>query len=210
MKRTILVFLSFLTFAFQSIGQINPVQNLNWESSYEAPNNYFILEWDEPEQPSDEIIGYNIYRENDFYLFISDETSIYNIDDPVNGIVSNCGGVDFLLYNIGEGFFAHVTAVYNPGSVESGFAETIFISGPLLTTKDFNNQNVIVYPNPSNGIINIDHESIDRILIYNISGKMIKEMEYQSQINLSDISKGIYIIKFISGKETLLKKIIIE
>ena len=113
MKTITLTFAISMAFTFQSIGQINPVQNLNWEHWYESPNNFFVLSWDEPEQPHDEIIGYNIYRENDLFLFITDETSIYNIEDPVNGIVSNCGGEEFLFYNNGEGFFAHVTAVYN-------------------------------------------------------------------------------------------------
>ncbi|WP_347375034.1 T9SS type A sorting domain-containing protein [Aequorivita sp. Q41] len=210
MKTTILTFASLLTLVFQSIGQINPVQNLNWEHWYENPNNFFVLSWDEPEQPHDEIIGYNIYRENDLFLFISDETSIYNIDDPVNGIVSNCGGEDFLIYGNGMGFYAHVTAVYNPGEVESDFIQTEFVRGSLLGIKDFNNQKAIIYPNPSKGIVNINNNNIEKIIIYSITGKIIKEMKPQSQIDLSDINKGVYVIKLISDTNTFIEKIILE
>src|SRR5690606_10140731 len=175
MKTITLTFTISLIFSLQSIGQINPVQNLTWEQWYEFPNNFFILDWDEPEQPHDEIVGYNIYREDDFYVFISDETSIYNIE-TINGIESNCGGVDFLIYGNGEGFFAHVTAVYNPGSVESDYTETVFIEGPLLAIRDFNNQKAMIYPNPSNGIINIGNKNLNKILVYDISGKKIREL----------------------------------
>lgn len=210
MKTITLTFAISLVFAFQSIGQINPVQNLNWEQWYESPNNFFILSWDEPEQPHDEIIGYNIYRENDFYLFISGETSIYNIEDPVNGIVSNCGGEDFLFYNNGEGFFTHVTAVYNPGAVESDYIETEYIEGPLLETENLNNQKPIIYPNPSKGILNIGNKDLNKILIYDFSGKKIEELTATPQIDLSDISKGIYLMKLISEEGILVAKIILE
>src|SRR5690554_1295438 len=118
MKTITLTLVISLTFIFQSIGQNNPIQNLNWNQWYEYGNNFFILKWEEPEQPHNEIIGYNIYQEDELYLFISGETSIYNVDS-IYGIVSNCGGESFLFYNNGEGFYAHVTAVYSPGTVES-------------------------------------------------------------------------------------------
>lgn len=199
-----------LIFIFESIGQINPVQNLNWQQWYEMSNNFFILDWDSPEQPHDEIIGYNIYRNNDFYLFISNETSIYNIDNIVDGIVSNCGGIDFLFYGNNEEFYAHVTAVYSPGEVESDYIEEELIRGPLLGNESFSNQEVMVYPNPSKGIINVENKNLDRIIIYDIGGRIIKKMKPQSQIDLSDISKGVYIIKLISGTKTLIDKIILE
>ncbi|PHR12274.1 MAG: hypothetical protein COA40_08345 [Aequorivita sp.] len=209
MKTITLAFAISLVFAFQSFGQINPVQNLTWEQWYEFPNNFFILDWDEPEQPHDEIVGYNIYREDDFYIFISDETSIYNIE-TINGIESNCGGVDFLLYNGGGGFNAHVTAVYNPGPVESDYIETVYVGGAVINVEDFNYQKAIIYPNPSNGIINIGNKNLNKILVYDISGKKIRELPANPQIDLSDISKGIYLIKLISDEGILVDKIVLK
>ena len=209
MKTIILTLAISLTFVLESMAQINPIQNLNWSHWYDMPNNFFVLEWDEPEEPHDEIIGYNIYRENDFYLFISDGTSIYNVES-IYGIVSNCGGVAFLDYNDGNGFYAHVTAVYNPDGVESDYTETVFIDGAMINIKDFKHEKVKLYPNPSKGIINIENKDFDKIIIYNITGKIIRELKPQSQIDLSDIAKGIYVIKLISGTKTLVEKIILE
>lgn len=209
MKTIILTFAISFTFISSSIGQINPVQNLTWQHWYDMPNNFFILSWDEPETPHDEIIGYNIYRDNDLYLFISDETSIYNVES-IDGIVSNCGGVDFLFYDDGEGFFAHVTAVYSPGGVESDYIETVFIQGAMIGIEDYKNIKPKIYPNPSKGIINIENKNLDRIIIYDMSGRIIREMIPQSQIDLSDITKGVYLIKLISGTKSLVDKIILE
>ena len=204
------IFLTFATaFTFiTSFGQINPVQNLTWQHWYDMPNNFFILSWDEPEIPHDEIIGYNIYRENDLYLFLTDETSIYNTES-IYGIVSNCGGEEFLFYNDFQGFFAHVTAVYE-GEVESDFIETVFIEGAMIGINENKHVKPKVYPNPSKGIVYIESKNLDSILIYDISGRIIREMEPHSQIDLSDFTKGLYLIKLISGPKTFVDKIILE
>lgn len=209
--KTLLISLTIaLVSVFQTVGQINPVQNLNWSQWYEMPHNLFILEWDEPELPHNEITGYNIYRDNDLFMFISGETSIYNSYDIFGDIVSNCGGIDFLMYNDGQGFYVHVTAVYEPDGDESGYTETIFIPGALIGTEDFDKKNVNFYPNPSQGRINVEIKELGRILIYDASGRIIRDMEPQSEIDLSYISKGVYSIKLIYGEKSYISKIVIE
>lgn len=208
MKTILLTFAISFTFISSSIAQINPVQNLTWQHWYDMPHNLFILEWEEPETPHDEVIGYNIYRENDLYLFLSDETSIYNIES-IYGIVSNCGGEDFLFYNDFQGFFAHVTAVY-AGEVESDYIETVYIEGAMIGINEYPNVKPKIYPNPSKGIIYIENKNLDSIIIYDISGRIVREMEPKSQIDLSDITKGFYLIKLTSGTKTFVDKIILD
>lgn len=203
MKIITLTIVISLTCMFQSIGQINPITNLFWDHHYIYPNNFFELTWEEPAIPHDELIGYNVYRENELYRFQT-ENSLYNLEQG-----SNCGE-DFLLYNNGQGFFAHVTAVYNPGEVESDYTETVFVEGPLLEIKDFNNQKVIIYPNPSNGIINIGNKNLKKIVVYDITGKKIKELKASSQIDLSDVTKGIYLINLISDDGVTVNKIVLQ
>lgn len=148
MKVIILFTTIFFTCILQSNGQINPILNLTWEHYYIMPNNYFELSWEEPESPHDELIGYNVYRENELYRFQT-ETSLYNLEQG-----SNCD-VDFLVYNAG-GFYAHVTAVYNPGPVESSYTETVYIEEAMINVADYKKQKTLVYPNPTNGILFIE------------------------------------------------------
>jgi hypothetical protein len=203
MKNISLILTIFLISFVDSFGQINPVQNLTWDHYYVSPNNYFILEWDEPASPHDELIGYNIYREDELYRFQT-ENSLYNLESG-----ANCGE-DFLFFENGMPFFAHVVAVYNPGPVESTFTETVFVKGLALNINDFENYKAILYPNPTNGILNVGNDNLNKILIFDISGKQIKVFEPKNQIDLSDMSKGIYLIKLISDEGILTDKIIIK
>ncbi|MGB3342865.1 MAG: T9SS type A sorting domain-containing protein [Aequorivita sp.] len=203
MKTITLAIAFFVGFILPSSGQINPISNLTWMQYYDMPYNYFQMNWDEPASPHDELIGYNVYREDELYRFQT-ENSLYNLE---NG--SNCGE-DFLMFRGGEEFYAHVTAVYNPGPVESDYTETVLVLGAAIKVEDFEYQKAIIYPNPSNGIMNIGNVDLNIIQIYNIAGKKIKELTPQSQIDLSDISKGIYFVKLISDKGILVNKIILE
>ncbi len=203
MKTAVLSIVVYLTFFLQSSGQINPVTNLTWMQYYEMPNNYFQMSWDEPESPHDELIGYNIYREDELYRFQT-ENSLYNLEDG-----SNCGE-DFLLYDDLEPFEAHVTAVYNPDGVESGYTETVVVLGAALNVWNYKQQKAIIFPNPTNGILNIGNRDLNSIYIYNMAGQKIKEFIPKPQIDLSDIPKGIYFLKLISNQGILVDKIIFE
>ena len=148
-----------------------------------------------------------MYRENELFIFIN-ETSIYNIYDPVYGIVSNCGGEDFLFYGTGD-FTAYVTAVYNSGQNEST-SESIEIDGPLLIINDVKKQKALLYPNPTNGILNIGNKNLTKIQIFDLTGKIIKEFNPNPLVDLSNFSKGIYLIKLISDEGIMTDKIIIK
>jgi hypothetical protein len=211
-KYTILIFLIFSTFS--SIGQNNPVENLTWQHWYEYPNNFFELNWNEPAQPHGELIGYNIYRNNELYRFQTENT-IYNIFTPLYGVVSNCNGETFLMFDNNSqpypnGIEIRVNAVYNPGEIESANSETLFDAGLLLSAAGFEYKKTSLFPNPTKGILNIASSNIEKIVVYSISGKLINEYPAASQLDLSGLSKGIYLIKLISPTEVLVDRIIIE
>jgi len=98
---------------------------LTWSQNYIYPNNHFSIHWEEPEQPHDEIIGYNLYRNDEFYMFLT-ETSIYNSYYPTvpNAMSSNCGGIDFLQYENEDEFLAHVRVLYENG-IESDYVKNL-------------------------------------------------------------------------------------
>ena len=211
MKTKLLIFVFFIAFIFNSFGQNNPVENLTWSQSYENMHNFFQLNWDEPLQPHNELIGYNIYRNDELYRFQTERT-LYNIYTPLYGFVSNCD-VDFLLYpnqpNESE-FDIHVTAVYNPGPIESIFLQTVHCYGAALTTTNFIREKAVVFPNPTNGLLNIGIINLEKIIVYDISGKVISVFAPKSQIDISNLSKGLYIIKLFSEREIIVDKIVIE
>ncbi len=208
MKTKLLILAFFTTFSFNTFGQNNPVQNLTFTQSYENMHNLFELDWDEPDQPHNELIGYNIYRDNEFYRFQTEKT-LYYIYAPLYGYVSNDTG-EFLLYSNGSGFDIHVTAVYNPGQIESNYLQTVHSTGVALNTTNFTQSKSVIFPNPTNGMLNIENKDLEKIVLYDISGKIISEFAPVSQIDLSTVTKGIYIIKLYSEKEIITNKLVIQ
>ena len=48
MKRIVFITLIFIAFWTPPFGQINPIENLTWNHYYVMPNNFLILDWEEP------------------------------------------------------------------------------------------------------------------------------------------------------------------
>jgi len=203
MKKILFTFIIIITTIIHSYGQINPIENLTWSAWYDFPNNYFILEWEEPVEPHDDLIGYNVYREDELYRF-QEETSLYNLVES-----SNCEE-DFLFYDDGSPFYVHVTAVYNPEGIESTYTQTVYVEGYALSIIDTNQNTPVLFPNPTTGILNIGNENIDKIILLDITGKIISELDSKPQIDLSNYSKGIYFVQLISEKRIATGKIVIE
>ncbi len=79
-------------------------------------------------------------------------------------------------------------------------------------------ESMSVYPNPSNGKFELEINNLQLtknyiLEIYNLQGKKIVQSTItnaKSEIDLSNQSKGIYLIKFNDGQAVLTKKVIIE
>jgi hypothetical protein len=72
---------------------------------------------------------------------------------------------------------------------------------------------ITVYPNPSNGLLNIRSSNIiNSIELYNNLGVLVSKPEimYNNQIDLSSLSKGMYFLKVSDGKQYHTEKVIIE
>ncbi len=72
-----------------------------------------------------------------------------------------------------------------------------------------------VYPNPSNGSFNIDlinSKGINSVEIYNLFGDKVFETTNSENnfIAISDLKKGIYLIKVYQNENTVTKKLVIE
>lgn len=69
------------------------------------------------------------------------------------------------------------------------------------------NTEVFVYPNPATGILNIDAEGIESIEVFDIEGKHIYKGK-NNEIDLSQVPEGIYYIKVLTNKQTIIRKLI--
>jgi hypothetical protein len=74
---------------------------------------------------------------------------------------------------------------------------------------------VNVFPNPSKGMftVELDPTKVSEIKIINIVGECIytqKITTYKTEIDLRNITKGIYFLQTVSGKAIATKKIVVE
>ena len=72
-----------------------------------------------------------------------------------------------------------------------------------------------IYPNPSNGLINIDMKSSDsfRVDLFNFKGNNVLNRTFEgnlNQLNLSDLPKGVYLISINQNGKESSNKLILE
>ena len=91
-------------------------------------------------------------------------------------------------------------------------------AGTTLGAEDFTlNDKFSIYPNPSNGIINIKTNDFEAstVSIFDLQGRQVKTVNQFNEvtnpsIDLSDLSKGIYNVIVSSSKGKGFKKILID
>ncbi len=70
---------------------------------------------------------------------------------------------------------------------------------------------IFCYPNPTKDMLFIEGDSILSVCILNSRGQLIQQMMVNkkiTKINLSHLSQGVYFVKIVSVKGSILKKII--
>lgn len=81
-----------------------------------------------------------------------------------------------------------------------------------LSLDDFNQDQFSIYPNPSQNVVNIESKNnliIESIKIVDLSGKIIIEKnQYTNQVDIENLSNGMYIVEVASEGRIYKKKLI--
>lgn len=115
---------------------------------------------------------------------------------------------DQSIYHIQLGI--EVTEGY--GAVRFNEAD-ISMTQDALSINDFNINKIKVYPNPSNNIIYINSpQPIQQIKLFSVLGKLVyQNSNFKGNIDVSNVSKGVYFLKIISEDGLhFTKKIIVN
>jgi len=175
---------------------------------------------------------YNVYdivvdTNGKAYLLNNDNATITTIENPTdaNPILTNVSleNTNALMPSLNH-YRPNTLTIDSEGSVwthasnntfkliDSDFA-TQYISNPIaLGVSDFElASKVIMYPNPTTGIITINSKiAINRVEVYSILGNKIRTFKNTSHIDLSGQAVGLYLLKISSGNYTVNKKIILQ
>lgn len=112
-------------------------------------------------------------------------------------------------------FISNITAAMN------NYSFRCFLNGCLSDTSSIVSLTVIdgigigesyntegsLYPNPTNGLIYIDQESITEYFVYNINGQLVAQGSTDSQIDITNLPAGIYQIVLAINEAISIHKI---
>jgi Secretion system C-terminal sorting domain/Fibronectin type III domain len=94
---------------------------------------------------------------------------------------------------------------------KSEWSNVSFVTDAALGTETMNIENNLkIYPNPTTGILNLDLQEEATLSVFDISGKQLltQKANGNTQLNLSDFAKGIYVLKVANANaETKTLKI---
>ena len=96
-----------------------------------------------------------------------------------------------------------------------GLLSSLGCNAPLAINEFESEDIVSIYPNPNNGIFSINFNStkysVINLVLSDITGKILKNITTRnSQINLTELSDGVYLIKINTQENSFIKKIIIK
>ncbi len=158
----------------------------------------------------------------------------YEFSMPENGAIIIDGAIDwnnFAIYDACSG--TELGCFSNSGNVSNlttgityklrvfrtlaladnnSFKSFSIVADKTLTTPESELGNsIVLYPNPTKGMLNISSEtSVDSILVFNILGKIVAKTTNNNQVDLSELQTGIYIVKVTSKNKTVFRRIILE
>lgn len=156
-------------------------------------------------------IGRNANNENTVLLYKKNSNGTYTLDTensaPIIAVYMSKG--QWLDYDNDGDMDLLTIGFESDGVAQTRLYENKIINEGNLNTLSFNKNDFKLYPNPTEGLINIQtREVIRNISIYNHLGQLITTQK-QTQFNLENLASGIYMVRvdFENG-QTANKKII--
>lgn len=110
-----------------------------------------------------------------------------------------------------DGSILAVGAYLNDGNGANSGHVKVYDLTAILTSDSFVQSNFKLYPNPSNGIINISLENnlqLEKVSVYNQLGQLVKTAT--NVINTIELAQGTYFIEVVTNQGKATKKIIVE
>jgi len=120
----------------------------------------------------------------------------------------------------GEGDPIVCLTVTNPAQAENG--EGIYGTWDIfgasfgnecnLSTKQFNQAEISLYPNPTQDLFSIYNlpQPIENLKIYSLNGRLVKEYKAQNNYSTTGLANGIYFVNLETISGNLTKKLVVN
>jgi len=176
-------FASIVSLGYSDINGDGKIDIIASTFFYDPPVSAFDIVWLE------NIDGQGLFGSpQDIHNYITYSMSFYDLDnDGDNDVLSNYGNESNAADFNNDGLLDVVSS-------SSGDNKVAWYQNGVLGIEDNNKNDFILYPNPTNGILHINaKQEIVLVEVYNLVGQKI--IETNSEVNLSNLVTGIYIVK---------------
>jgi hypothetical protein len=195
-------------YTYDAIGNVTQKDHFVWTgSAYELGSSYKNIY----EYNSDDAIVSNVYQSlnNETDLYDNSQKDVFILDDINRTKVLSryTWHIGFEDWWIGDGKYRSYYYYGSSVQVEYPLSENTYLN---------------IWPNPvSSDIVNLDYRLETtgdiQLLIYSMEGKMVENFQLHNQyagenhsvINISQLSKGLYTIKVISGSLQYVRKLVV-
>ena len=89
---------------------------------------------------------------------------------------------------------------------------TVYVN-TVYVEKINNNSSIKIFPNPTTGIVTIEGQNIESVIVTNVNGQIIKRINQKTQriiIDLNGQSQGLYFVQVKNEKGIITDKFVIE
>ena len=182
-----------------------PVENLEGEYLWNSNEEYgALLTWDVPNITT-YLDHFNVYRAE----------AINKAEDPIaeipyNGI-AHYEFFDNLVDNQWGGYAYWVTSVYVRGNEHCESTDEA-VSITITDIEENTTESVLLYPNPTNGLLNVSGNGTMHITVCNLLGQTLCETTAEGNValDLSRYVSGMYLLRIETDNSTSMRKIYIE
>lgn len=114
------------------------------------------------------------------------------------------------------GFYSVTLSITNEYGNDSKYVEAYFSVSTTGSIVKYTNADLLqVYPNPSNGFVNLDLDASlntpsTTVSMYNTMGEMVMNLTGNSVVNTSELANGTYYITVKNNEVSLAKKLIVS
>ena len=194
------VFLTFDNNCEEGVLTCYPVQNLQGEYQWHDDEEYGVyLTWEKPNVTAN-LDHFNIYR----HILVVKEAELI-AEVPFTGANSY-----EYFDNVNEqgDYEYEISAVFVRGD-EQCESEMEGVGNLLVTSVKENAANINIYPNPTNGLLNIESQGTIQISVSNLLGQKLQETtaEGSTTLDLSRFESGMYLIHIETESGVTVKKV---
>ncbi|HPB02476.1 MAG TPA: T9SS type A sorting domain-containing protein, partial [Bacteroidales bacterium] len=80
----------------------------------------------------------------------------------------------------------------------------------VLGVEEAHNSDLIVYPNPTSGVLYLYNSVFEKVEVYDSFGQLVIAKTNTDQIDLSSLANGNYFVKAINNEIVITKQIIVS